>query len=195
MRAASDRLIFDVATVKYLVSAMRKNDFERRCKALDWTVRQTIGHLALSLETAAAALPELLAADPGADNAPPDWDALNADMARETATMPIGDIMETLARARDASIAAFLPLSEADLARPVTASVTVGDIIESWGSHFDLHAIDLVDAIPRLRFDPLLLNWVLYADYSRNPDLLARQQRLLADVREHYAEEEDDHES
>ena len=40
----------------------------------------------------------------------------------------------------------------------------------------------------------MLLNWLLYQDFSQQPTEFALQQRLFAEVRERYASEEDESE-
>jgi len=181
-RAAADRVILDVANVKYLAMTLGKGDLDRRCEATGWTIRQTIGHLAASLQVYGEALPRMAAAV-GAAEEPFDWDVLNAETARRTAATPLPALLDALSRGRDATIEALLALSEQDLAQPVTASVPLRAVIAAWMTHLSDHAIDFADALPLARFDPMLLNWVLHADYSTSAPRLARQQQLMAEVR------------
>lgn len=181
-RAAADRLILDVANVKYLAMTLGKGDLDRRCEATGWTMRQTIGHLAASLQVYGEALPRMAGGHEAAEERF-DWDALNAETARRTAATPLPELLEALSGGRDGTIEALLALSEADLARPVTADVPLRAVIAAWMTHLSEHAIDFADTLPAARFDPMLLNWVLHADYSKSAARLERQQKLMAEVR------------
>jgi hypothetical protein len=50
--------------------------------------------------------------------------------------------------------------------------------------HIGAHALELIEALPALRADPFLLNWILAADFREHPVSLARQQRLLTQLRD-----------
>jgi hypothetical protein len=192
MRAAADRLIFDCATTHYVATTIGKRALDRRIERLGWTVRQLVGHLALSLEAYADALPRLTGGE--ASPEPFDWDAANAEMAVTTAKTPLPELLETLARGRDRCIDGFLALGETALAKPMAGGTTVGEVVRSWLPHFEEHALDFADAEPKLRRDPMVLNWILYADYAGRPDLLDRQGALMTEVREWLRDEDDEDE-
>lgn len=189
-RAAADKLIFDCANIAYIASLFDRKALERPVERLGWSVRQVFGHIALQLDWAADAVPKLLAADPNERGAV-DWDALNAEFARKAEGMSLVEILETMARGRDRLIAQLLALSEADLNRKVLGETTLVDIIESWLPHMEEHALDLLDAEPALRRDPMVLGWILYADFPGRPDLNERVDQLYEEVRE-WAESESD---
>lgn len=194
MRAAADKLIFDCANTEYVATTIGPRALDKPVERLGWTVRQLIGHLALSLEAYADNLPKLTGAEvsqPGTF----DWDAANAEMATKTAKTPLPDLLETLTRGRDRCIAGFAVLDAAALARPVAGDTTLGDVIDSWLPHFEEHALDFLDAVPKLRRDVMVLNWVMYADYAGRPDLIERQQELMGEVREWLDEDEDEQEN
>lgn len=191
MRAQADRLIVDVANTKYLAASLAEGDIDRLCPATGWTVRQTLGHLALMLEFHADGLPGLSGVAPPGPGSVPDWDSINAAMAGQTAHMPLPEIHANLVRGRDRCIEGFLDLTMLQLGREIVPGVDLLAVLKTWDRHFAIHAIDLADALPALRRDPLVLNWVLHADYRRDPGRLARQQALAAEARERLAEEED----
>jgi hypothetical protein len=67
-----------------------------------------------------------------------------------------------------------------------------GDVLNVWSKHIAHHGMDLVDAVEEVRFDPMVLNWILYADFSADPSRLSRQQHLLAEVRDRLADDDGD---
>jgi len=189
MRAAADKLIFDVATTKYVASIIGKRALDRRIDSLGWTVRQLLGHLAFSLETYADQVAALAAGDDSAARI--DWDAANAEAAEATAKRRLPELLDTMSGARDRCIAEFSRLDEQALERQVRDGMTIRQIVNGCMGHFEEHALDLTDAEPRLRQDPMVLNWILYADFERHPRLKARQEQLVAEVREWLKSEDD----
>ena len=51
---------------------------------------------------------------------------------------------------------------------------------------------DIIDALPKLKRDAMVLNWVLYADFAAQPGPLERQKKLANEVREWLRAEEED---
>lgn len=82
-------------------------------------------------------------------------------------------------------------MDQQSLSREVREGVSGADVVESCLGHFEEHGLDLADAEPALRRDPMILNWLLYADFQGQPELLERQERLAADVREWLQSEAD----
>ena len=70
--------------------------------------------------------------------------------------------------------------------------VTVLAVLHGWSDHAAGHAIQLLEAVPELRGDPMLLNWLLYQDFSREPAQFTLQQTLFEEVRERHAHEDDE---
>jgi len=64
--------------------------------------------------------------------------------------------------------------------------------LQASSRHLVAHGLDFADTLPELRHDPMVLNWLLYADYSENAERTARQEKLLAEVRDLYAAGEED---
>ena len=192
-RAAADKLIFDCANIAYIASLFDRKALDRPVERLGLSVRQVFGHLALHLEWEADALPRLQAGEPG-EGGPVEWDALNAEFARKTKDTPLLELLETISRGRDRLIAGLLKLDQAALDRKVAGETTLADIVESWLTHIEEHALDLLDVEPALRRDPLVLDWILYADFPDRPDLNERLDRLFEEVREWAESEPDDDE-
>ncbi|MGE5595470.1 MAG: DinB family protein [Hyphomicrobiales bacterium] len=190
-RAAADKVIYDAANLRYIAENAGKKGLEKRAPATGWTVRQTIGHLAFALHSYADSLPVLTGVEPGN---PGGFDvaAFNAETAARTEKMPLPRILEELADGRDRCIDAFLALAEGDLDRPAGGAQTVRDLLRIWQCHFETHALDLLDAMPVFEQDPMVLNWVLHADFSAQPGLLERRQQLAARVREWLLEHQED---
>ncbi|MCC7364038.1 MAG: DinB family protein [Dehalococcoidia bacterium] len=186
MRAFADKLILDVANVQYVAAMAGKRGLEARVPGGEWTVRQVLGHLAFALEASAQAIPGL--AEPSAEAAPIDRDARNAGFAAQSADMPLPDILARMSEARDGCIAAAADLTDEQLDRVVPGQGTVRGVLRSWLPHFEEHSLDLADALPKLRLDPMVLNWILYADMTYRPALLARQQKLATEARDRYGD-------
>ena len=77
-RAAADRIIFDVANLRYLLGQLTPAGLDARSAATGWTVKETVAHLAEAEERHAAGLESLLK---GGTLRPPgyDRDAANAE--------------------------------------------------------------------------------------------------------------------
>ena len=90
-------------------------------------------------------------------------------------------------------VAGLVVMTEADLGRDAGGGKLLG-LLRTWSAHAADHAIQLLEALPELRGDPMLLNWLLYQDFSQRPTVFALQQRLFEEVRERYASEENESE-
>ena len=64
------------------------------------------------------------------------------------------------------------------------------DRLEAGSRHLAMHGLDIIAAAPQIRFDPLVLNWLLYADYTGAPVREAQQQTLLLALRDRYPDPE-----
>lgn len=67
--------------------------------------------------------------------------------------------------------------------------------LESGSRHLALHGLDIIVAAPEIQFDPLMLNWLLYADYTGAPAREAQQRDLLQALRERYPDPEGDNDA
>lgn len=188
IRAIADRFIMDTANLKYLASGVSKDALERPVEVLGWTVRQAIGHLVVWQEAYVDVLPVLLRGDELDPNF--DINDFNAEGAEQTRQTPLPELIGRL----DLALVRLIALLEqlpAGLEEAPAGPARFIDLLRGWSLHLAEHGIDLVDALPELRFDPMILNWVLYVDYSDDSRRLGRQQALLADVRDHFVDEDE----
>jgi len=189
IRAVADRFILDTANLKYLATALPRGGLEREVPDLEWSVRQLLGHLVASLERYGELSRAFLdAGDVPINLDPTEFNATTAAATRRI-TLPV-----LLARC-DAAVGALLerlaamPEEAAD--RPF-GQTRFGDALDIWSKHVMHHGMDLVDAVEEFRLDPMVLNWILHADFSAEPARLARQQHLLAEIRDRFAADGDD---
>jgi hypothetical protein len=191
VRAIADRFILDTANLKYLASNLNESELERRIEPLGWSVRQAIGHFVAWQEGYVDVLPKMIRAEPLGEEF--DVDAFNAQGAQGSATTPLPELLARLDSALAQLLKILTQMPKAAGEQPLGRG-TLTDLLESWSLHISEHSIDLVDTLPEMRFDPMILNWVLYSDYSDDPRRFERQQLLMADVRDHYAEEDGEEE-
>lgn len=183
-RAAADRLILDTANVKYIVEYLPRGAAHRVVEGTGWTVGQTIGHVALDMTDLARAIENLTAEGDEATIAI-DFTARAAAHARMAAKWGPRELVRRL----DGGLVA---LTEALATfEPAKAGATIGgqpieDILDS--THAAAHGLDLSETIEEMRFDPLVLNWLLYADFSGKPELFDRQRKLFEDARAYFQE-------
>jgi hypothetical protein len=64
-------------------------------------------------------------------------------------------------------------------------------VLAAWSKHAAGHVMEMMETLPELRDDHMILNWLLYEDFSEQPAHRDLQQRLLQEVRERYAQEEE----
>lgn len=186
IRAIADRFILDTANVKYLATVLPKGALARPTPAGDWTVRQVIGHIVAGLERHVEFSRLFLADGTFPDSFDPqEFNALSAAATRKT-TLPV-----LLARldAATGDMLSLLGTMPEDSASSQFGPVRLGDAFGIWSRHIAHHGMDLVDAVEELRVDPMVLNWILHADFAADPERLPRQQHLLAEVRDHLAKD------
>jgi hypothetical protein len=179
-RAIADRYILDIANVRFIAEALTDEALDRRVVDSEWTVGQVLCHLANDTARQASAVVGLAA---GA--ALPQF----AGESSPGGTEGMGSVLSRLGRARDELIAGLDRLS--------AAALVEAPVLDRWSRHCARHGIDLAEALPELRLEPMVLNWLLYVDFSDDRTAFRRQQRLLAEVRERsparvYEGEEDD---
>lgn len=196
VRAVADRFILDVANLKYLASCIPKGGLDRPVEALGWTVRQAIGHLGASQERYGRTIADLLA--DAAATASFDVDEFNAEVAEQTRSTPLPDLLGRLDLATARLLALFERMPPGVEDREVGGH-SLADLLGPWSEHVAEHGIDVVGALPEVRLDPMILNWILYADYSGDERRFQCQASLMAEVRDHFgddgeyeSEEEDD---
>ena len=187
LRATLDRFILDVANTKYIASELPAGAAARLLPGAGRTVSQLFSHLASALERQGQAVEAHCQGSSVAEADEP-------DAAVAGSPEPVGARLDAALRAL---VGAASHLTAADLARDYAPGETAIATLQRWARHFSSHALDMSEVLPELRFDPMILNWLLYADYPGDPRRQQQQRRLLEDVRERYAgedagEEDDD---
>ena len=182
--------MFDTGNLKLLATQLPAGALERIVPALGWTVRQGLAHLAAGQVAYADSL-ERLAADQLLAAADFDEPRLAAGRVVDAVDRPLPAILADLDGSLRRLVAQLIVMTEADLERDAGGSNLFG-LLKIWSGHAAGHSIELLEALPELRGDPMLLNWLLYQDFSQQPTEFALQQRLFEEVRERYASEEDE---
>lgn len=188
VRAIADRFILDTANLKYVAANLPEGALDRRVEALNWTVRQMIGHFVVWQEGYVEVLPAMIRNEP--PTAEFDLASFNANGAEQTANTPLPEMVARLDAALSQLLKLLTQMPKAAGDQPL-GSGTLTDLLRYWSLHMSEHSIDLVDTLPELRFDPMILNWALYVDYSNDPRRFERQEALMADVRDHYVDDDE----
>jgi hypothetical protein len=195
VRAVADRLTWEGGLVRYMLEALPEEVLDRPAPSLEgWTVRQAFAHLAVAEQLHADTLERFLAGEPPR---PPgfDIDAFNAETIAAQREADPQDIADQLAEARDHLFVLLERLDAGTLEQEMLPGRTVEAALARWAEHYSEHAWDIIEAVPELRFDPLLLNWLLRIDYTGHPSLAERlgdrQRQLLHDAREWVAHQEE----
>lgn len=184
LRAAADRLIHHTAYLRYVVEQMTPEELEQTCAATGFTMRETLAHCVLWLEWIEPPARKLIAE--GAETFEPlDDDAMNAAARERLGAIAVPELLERMAAARDELIAAFAGATHARTVEPL-GSDSIGATLLRWTTHLERHALDFAETLPELRYDSLLLDWTLSADY-RDEGEAARQAKLIEDVRAYLA--------
>jgi hypothetical protein len=182
IRAIADRFIYEQATLKHITAQAPEEALRREVLGYGWSVGQLLAHLAVSLETYRGVVERWLAREDalkGFD--PPSTNAHTAEEHREVSRAKLRELfgaglvglVETLSRVPDERLG---------------ETVGPGTIVEvlrgPFGNHALSHAIALIDALPEVRLDPLVFNWISRADFESSAER-EWQLKLLADVREY----------
>ena len=188
LRAAADRLMHTGGYLRHLANEMRANELERHCKATGLTVRQTVGHIVLWLELEARALGRYVAGEAMFDE-PFDEEAINREFAEQSKEAPIAELLTRYRHAYDRTVETYGRVT-AEMAAVPVGDTRLATLALQWTGHPERHALDFAEALPRLRFDPLLLDWALHAEL-RDPSELHRQLKLAEAARAYLKSRED----
>lgn len=188
-RATADRLMFDTGNLKYLATQLPKGALERTVSGPGWTVRQVLAHLADAQQGYAEML-EWLQDGPRPEPSRFDPVTHNADIVAKHRETPLPQIISLFDSSIRRLVPAFVVIDES--ASQLGASPHgLPDVLRVWARHAAGHAMEMLDVLPELRDDPMLLNWLLYEDFSEEPEHLASQQRLMEEVQDSYADRVD----
>jgi hypothetical protein len=191
LRAIADRFMYETATLKHMLALFPEGAAEREVPGHAWTVRQHAGHLAESLHTYTEVLERWLAGAPPLEGFDPD--AINAATAASHAETPLSELVSRFDSGIRALIGVMDRVPDEKLDEPFGPRTPL-EVLHVFERHCLGHAIPLVQAVPEVRMDPLVLNWLLYATFSTDADK-AWQSALYAEAREYVAnlpQEEDE---
>ncbi len=189
-RAIADRFMFDTGNLKYLATQLPKGALDRAVPGPGWTVRQGLAHLADGQDGYAVILEGLQRGEaPSAELFDPT--AHNAEVAATNRETPLPRILEAFDASIRRLVAALVQVDEA-ASQAKVGLYDLPDVLHAWSNHASRHGMEMLDVLPELRDDAMMLNWLLYEDFSDSPEHLERQQRLYDEVRERYGDEDDD---
>lgn len=180
LRAVCDRFILDVANLRYLAACVPNPGSERKVPATGWTIRQTFFHIA----TATASYADMVAMHSAGEQAGSDEEPENARNARqvaETGSVPLDEILDRVAEGRDALLAALAATGGSQPAGDDAVS-----LLQEWSLHASGHALEILEAMGTLRFDPFLLNWLAGCELPRGDDVARRRDQLIREAQAHY---------
>jgi DinB superfamily len=180
LQAAADQVKLDTAHVLTIAASLSEPAADAVCPAPRWTVRQLLGHLATIWDDYGASVERFVTHEPTPEG-PNEEDLMAAAVAR-AGIMQLPALTAELRQSRDRFLAALerLPAEEAT---SELAGQPLVDVLATLAAHVSRHSLDFIDAVPALKEDGLALNWVLWPEHE-DPDLAARQARLLKEVRE-----------
>lgn len=187
LRAIADRFIYETATLKHMTALIPEGAAERTVRGhMDgWTVRQLVAHLAEALHTYALFLDNLVA------GRPPEFgvEAAALDSPMSHPDVPLIEV----SRRFDSGIRVLLDcfMGIPDEAFEEDGIHGLGGVLQSLNGHALRDAIDLVNALPEVRMDPLVLNWLLDAEFEDEASQ-AWQNALLAEAQEYIASHPDE---
>jgi len=190
-RAVADRFMYDTGNLKLLATQLPGGALERPVPAQGWTVRQVLAHLAAGQLAYAEVLDRIASGSEGLTVEDLDQPRIAADRAVSVDARPLPSILEDLDSSLRRLVAQLNVLTGDSLQLRVDET-TVLALLLSWSGHAAGHAIEMLEALPELRGDPMLLNWLLYQDFSDEQAQFALQQTLFEEVRERYANEDDE---
>ncbi|MEO8541115.1 MAG: DinB family protein [bacterium] len=192
LHAVSDRFIYEHATLKHILAIAPSEALGRPVDGHEWTVGQMLAHLADSLGEYERLIRRWLEGEAPLEGWDPD--AMNAATASRYADAGVPEIAELFATGINGLVAALASIPDQQLAEPLGRADAL-TTLRFLGEHCLNHAIPIVDAVPEIRMDPLVLNWLLGADFEGDA-ANEWQNRLLRDAREYIASlpDEDDEE-
>ena len=177
-KAAADRLLFDIASLRYVVTSIPEGGLDKPVSDGEWNAREILAHIAAYLDLYGGVLERIKR---GEEPFPPDF-SLEAfhdqtpDGGASGDSSHLPDLLTRLDDARDRLTAALGPLTAKDLKLPFRTA-TIGNAIQRWPMHVPAHALEIVATFPEFHIDPLILNWLLVIDFG-NDEAKARQDSI-----------------
>jgi hypothetical protein len=180
VRAITDRFIYEQATLKHIIGLVPEDGFGRPVHGGEWQVRQLLAHLAQSLLEYAGIVAKWLTGEPPL---PGGWnpDTINAETARARVNVGESELLALFGQGLTALVAALGAVPDDKIHERLGPGNGL-EVLRVFANHCQGHAIALVDALPEVRLDPLVLNWLLHLEF---PDEASQtwQRALLDDAR------------
>lgn len=183
VRAIADRFMYEQATLKHITALVPEGGLRRPVPGMEWNVGQLLAHLALSLENYRELVHRWLSGASPLEGWDPD--AINAETAARYESGDADELRRLFGEGIVGLVAALDAIPEGREAEPLGRG-TAAETLRWLGGHAIRHAIPLIDAVPEVRLDPLVLNWLLYAEFEDDASR-TWQAKLLADAREYLA--------
>lgn len=180
IQSICDRFVLDIACLHAVAEMLPERSLERRVPATSWTVRQTFNHVALAIHEYGSMVARFLEGEP-VIAAGFDRDTLNAGHVSQAGVTPLPEILASLGHARDRLFAALERLSPTQHEMPFAGEVMVA-VLADWSQHGARHALELLEALPEIRFEPFFLSWLLGSELGGSEEISARRERLRTDA-------------
>lgn len=192
LRAIADRFIYETATLKHLTALSPEDAMVRPVTGSGWNAGQLLGHLGASMSSYADVLRRWLLGEPALDGVNPD--EKNGETATRFGEASRLDVTRALGQGLVDLFFALSAIPDDRLSEPLGERTGL-ETLRSFSEHCLRHAILLVDALPEVRMDPLVLNWLLGAEFDDEASQVW-QRALLAEAEEYIAShpDEDDEE-
>lgn len=177
--------------MRFLAAVLPDLSLERIVPATGWTVRQTFNHIVAGMAEFPEIFSRLLQGEP-ASSPGFDRDAENAARAASTGITPLNEILAGLGPARDRFLAQ-LEANDAALETTLPDGRALAETVGRWAHHSARHCLEIVEALPELYTDSLVLTWLIASDLGDAPETMERIERLRQSALAAFdaAEEED----
>jgi hypothetical protein len=192
LRAIADQFIYEQATLKLIAALAPEGALARPVPGYEWNAAQLLAHLAQSLDAYREVVDRWIAGGNSLEGWDPD--AMNAETAAANVSATAGDLHRLFGSGLNGLVAALARVPDARIADQLGGHPAI-ETLRRLAGHALAHAIPLVDALPEVRMDPLVLNWLLDAEFEDDAgrqwqDALLREAREYISAHPH--EEEDD---
>jgi len=183
LRAIADRFMYETATLKHLIAILPDGALDRPVPGYEWSVGQLLAHLGGSLHTYCEAVERWLRGDDPLSGWDPD--AINSETAERHQNADGASLVGRFDTGIVGLVAAFASIPDEKMQEAIGATEPL-QAFRAFEGHCLKHAIPLVDAVPEVRMDPLVLNWLLFHSFESDADR-DWQRALLQEAREYAA--------
>lgn len=182
-RAVADRFMWEGAILRFLAEILPPGADERDVPGPGWNVQQLYAHLARQEQAHADRLEGFLRGQPVAPTKQ-EYELWEANTARLGLERGLDHWLDLIEEQRERLYALLGELDEARWVGPYDSTRSVADILKRWSGHYAEHAFDLIEVVPEVTLEPILLRWLLRLDLSGDPALQERQRAYAGRARE-----------